>query len=190
MSRKSCKDALETLSEGMRKSYDEKYSLRLAKLPEMKSTRSAAEKRAKELKEMIKPLQEELEKVSKTEEEAYREIAELEHGQAAQVKEWVEFLVSIQDKIDAGSPFVVIAKGDSFNMESIAMKSRAGPGKYPNFSETALGDAECLFRCTIKSDGSVVDDRSGTEYRDVVIYKPVSRQENSCGSVWLFNKSK
>jgi hypothetical protein len=189
MTKKSCKDGLEALSDGMKRFYDEKYSLRLAKLPEMKSKRSAADKKASELIERMKPLQEELDEAFKIAEESNREIAELEHGQAAQAKEWVEFLVSIQDKIDAGRPFVVIAKGEAFNMESIAIKSRAGPGKYPNFSETALGDAECLFRCTIKPDGTVVDNRSGEEYSDVVIYKPVSRQEKSCGSIWLFNKS-
>lgn len=189
MSRKSCKDALEALSTGMKKAHEEKYSLRLAKLPEMKSTKAAADKRISEIIERMKPLQKEFDDVVKIVEESEREINELEHGQAAQVKEWVEFLVSIQDKIDAGRPFVVIAKGEAFNIESIAMKSRAGPGKYPNFSETALGDAECLFRCTIKPDGSVVDERNGAEYGDVVIYRPASRQEQSCGSVWLFNKS-
>ena len=191
MSKKSCKQGLETLSKRLGEKYDEKYKLRALQLPILKSTRDSAVAKKAELEKKIEELEKELDSTIDTLNEAEKEIQEVDCNDYKKAKEWFDFLLSISEKIDSGKHFAIVCKGSYWDPLNSYSNIRAivELSKFPDFKKTSLR-IEYGHLTELTPEGRVVHkhfNKKTTIYEDVVIFDPQSKRANERDNIILVN---
>lgn len=182
MSKKSCKQGLETLSKRLGDHCDDKYKHRAGQLPIVKSTRYSAAAKKAELEKKIEELEKELDSTINTLENAEKEIQEVACNEYARAKQWFDFLLSISEKIDSGNPFAIVCKGDYWDPLNKYNNTRAlvDLPRFPDFQKTSL-KMGYSFDAKLTPEGHVVDqpfNKKKTVYTDVVIFDPPVKRPN------------